>query len=116
MKFELRIGEIGELERVAQAGIGEIYMRMTGLRFRHADIRETIRLGLMGAGEIEATATSLVGFYVDPSPIGTHLQLAADILEACVNGVPPEGNVEGETVSQGDAPATSSPSTEPLAP
>ena len=115
MKFELRIGEIGELERLTASGIGEIFFRMTTLRFKHADVRESIRLGMMGAGETEATATSLVSFYVDREPIGAHLQLAMDILTACVNGVSPEGNGDGEGATS-DAPATSSPSTEPAAP
>ncbi|MGY2051680.1 gene transfer agent family protein [Methylobacterium sp. JK268] len=104
-KFELRLGEIGELERRAGAGIGEIMVRLAAHRFYAADIRETVRLGLVGGGEDLAGAEALMRYSVDGFPLSEHLQLAADILAAAVTGVEPEGN--GGTEGRSDAPATS---------
>lgn len=114
-KFQLRIGEIGELERLCGAGLGEIMVRLSAHRFYLADIRETIRLGLEGGGESEPAATALVMRNVDPTPIGEHLQLAADILSAAVTGVPVEAPGKDRAAGSDDAPETSPPST-PLEP
>ena len=113
-RFRLRIGEMGELERLCSAGIGEIMVRLAAHRFRAADIRETIRLGLEGGGAAEPEATALVMRYLDEAPLGEHLQLAGDILSAAVSGVEVEaGNEHGE---RSDSPATSPHSTEPEPP
>lgn len=112
--FRLRIGEMGELERLCDAGIGEIMLRLASHRFRVSDIRETIRLGLEGGGMAEPEATALVMRYVDDEPLSDHLQIAADILSAAVSGVPIEpGNADREGPS---TPATSPVSTPPEAP
>jgi hypothetical protein len=113
-KFELRLGEIGELERICNAGIAAILTRLTYMQWRYDDIRETIRLGLMGGGASEADATMLALHYLDPRPKGEYLQLAADILSACIAGVEP-GKDQGESESK-DAPATSPPSMKSAAP
>lgn len=117
-RFQLRIGEIGELERLCGAGIGAIQLRLTGHQFRLADIREAVRLGLEGGGASEPEATSLVMRYLDPAPIAEHIQLAAYILSACIAGVPePEDeDPPGKPMAGSPDPATSPPSTEPAAP
>jgi hypothetical protein len=114
-KFELRIGEIGELERLCEAGIGAIFTRVSTMQFRLADIRETIRLGLEGAGLLESEATALVLRYLDGRPLLEHIQIAADILIACCTGIEEDlpGKAPAETP---DAPATSAPSTNSGAP
>lgn len=104
-KLELRLGEIGELERICGAGIGAILLRLSTMQWRYDDIRETIRLGLQGGGASEPDATAFALHYLDPRPKGEFLQLAADILNACVMGVEP-GKAQGET-EESDAPATS---------
>lgn len=116
-RFRLRLREIEELERLAHAGIGEIMLRLAQHRFRAADIRETVRLGLEGGGLDEPEATALVMHHVDDTPLGEHLQLASDILSAAVSGVPDDpdrgrdpGNGVGERT---DDPATSPPSSPP---
>lgn len=77
---------VEELERLCRCGIGEIALRIGNLRFTKADIREPIRLGLMGAGLPAADATALVMFEVDPHPLDDNLQLAAEIVGARVWG------------------------------
>jgi hypothetical protein len=113
-KFELRLGEIGELERICNTGIAAILTRLTYMQWRYDDIRETIRLGLVGGCASEPDATMLALHYLDPRPKGEYLQLAADILSACIAGVEP-GKDQGESESK-DAPATSPPSTKSEAP
>lgn len=112
-RFQLRIGEICELERLAGAGIGEILVRLGAHRFKLADVRETIRLGLEGGGASEPEATALVLRSVDANPLGQHLQLAADILSAAVTGIPEPGK---EAAAGSDAPETLPSSTPPAPP
>ncbi|MBY6242841.1 gene transfer agent family protein [Methylosinus sp. Sm6] len=108
-KLELRLGEIGELERLCGAGIGAILLRLSTMQWRYDDIRETIRLGLQGGGASEPDATAIVMRSLDPAPKGAYLQLAADVLTACVMGVEP-GKEHGEG-AESAAPATSPHST-----
>lgn len=113
-RFRLRLGEMGELERLCGAGIGEIMVRLAAHRFRAADIRETIRLGLEGGGTSEPEATALVMRHVDEAPLAEHMQLAGDILSAAVAGIPDDaGKAAGESTER---PATSPPITPPAPP
>ena len=91
----------------------KIQLRLASHRFYAADLRETIRLGLIGGGEDLAGAEALMRFNFDQQPLATHLQLAADLLSAAVAGVEPEGN--GGTEGRRDAPATSPSGTAPAA-
>lgn len=113
-KFELRLGEIGELERICNAGVAAILLRLSTMQWRYDDIRETIRLALQGGGLSEPDATAIALHYLDARPKGEFLQLAADILNACIMGVEP-GKAAGETEQSG-APATSPPSMKSAAP
>lgn len=113
VRFELRLGEIGELERRCDAGIGEILIRLAAHRFYAADIVEPIRLGLIGGGESPAGAEALMRFNVHGVPLVENLALAATIVGACVTGVSPEGKPTAEGSS--GAPETSPPSTPPAA-
>lgn len=109
-KFELRIGEIGELERLTHSGIAAILTRLVSMQWRNDDVRETIRLALIGGGTSEAGATGLALYTLDVAPKGQFLQLAADILAACINGAAPK-KADGEGTGPPETPATSSPST-----
>ena len=112
VKFELRIGEIGELERRCNAGIGEILVRLAAHRFYAADVVEPIRLGLVGGGEGQAGAEALMRYNVHGRPLAENIGLAARIVEAAVSGVPAPGKATAEGESDG-APATSPPSIVP---
>jgi len=114
LKFELPIGEIGELERRCNAGIGEIMVRLAAHRFFAHDIVETIRLGLIGGGLSQADAETLMRWNVFGRPLAENLQLAGSILEAAVSGVPAPGNPATEGASDA-APETSPSSTDPAA-
>lgn len=114
LKFELRIGEIGELERRCAAGIGEIMVRLAGHRFYAHDVVEPIRLGLVGGGLSQADAETLIRWNVLGRPLSENLQLAGGILEAAVTGVPMPGNPATEGASDA-APETSPSSIDPAA-
>lgn len=81
------IGTIQALERACNAGMGTILARLEGAMFYHADVRETIRLGLMGAGMPEPEATALVQDNVDGRPILHQVGLAVAIMTAYAVGV-----------------------------
>jgi hypothetical protein len=110
--FQLRLGEMAELERICNAGIGEIMARLATHRFGVNDIWESIRLGLEGGGSSPVEAEALVMRYHPPAyPIADFLGLAIKIVQGAVNGVP-EGNAETEGASD-QAPATSPSSSAP---
>lgn len=114
-KFELRLGEIRELERLCESGIAAIYARVALLQFKADDLRETIRLGLIGGGAAQPEAEAIVRFSIDGRPLNEWVQLAADILKAVFDGVDTTVKTSGAEPSV--APVTSPPSTnsgEPL--
>lgn len=102
--FQLRLGEMAELERLTGAGIGAIFMRLGTHQFSHRDIWDTIRLGLEGGGMSGLAASALVLRY-QSEPLMDYLPLAGQIVAAAVNGVPKgKAEAEGETTAD---PATS---------
>ena len=112
-KLELRLGEVAELERLAQAGIGEIMLRIASHRFQLADVRETIRLALEGGGMSEPEATALTKRYIDGMPLVIHLEMAGDIIGAFINGVtagerPKKDEAESATTASPFPPFTAS--------
>jgi hypothetical protein len=114
--FDLRIGEIQTLERACDAGIFGILHRLAAHQARLADIRDTIRLGLMGGGASDAEATRLVMDAVDNRPLAEALPLAAEILSSVVNGLPPieaveKDDAEGKDGAESMIPAGSPPIT-----
>jgi hypothetical protein len=118
-RFCLRVGEIGELEELCSAGVGAIWRRLATLDFKHADIRETIRLGLIGGEETTpSSAAALVSRYVDERPIAETLDLAIAILGALMRGAADASkDMPGkETAERNDAPATSPPISSPAPP
>lgn len=107
-RFELRLGEIRELERACASGIAAVYMRVATLQFKIDDVRETIRLGLIGGGASFPEAEAIVRFSVDGRPVNGSVQLAADILRAVFEGLDPEKKTS--VAEPGGAQATCAPS------
>lgn len=77
---------LAELERKTGAGIGTICKRVFAGYFNHADLIETIRLGLVGGGTNAEEAASLVATYAAPRPIAETFPLAVAILETVYFG------------------------------
>ena len=84
--FRLTPPMIVELERLTGAGIGSLFDRVVNRRFGFADVRETIRLGLIGADMTPREASALVEAYVDKRPIAESYVLAVAVLDALFTG------------------------------
>ena len=85
-----KIGLVLELEEKCGCGIMEIYSRIIDKRWRFSDIREPIRLGLIGGGKTPAQALALTRRYVDDRPFAESVQTAELILMAALVGHPEE--------------------------
>lgn len=118
--FHLRNRELYQLEEKCGAGARRIADRLLpydqirnpfGGDYRQDDVRETIRLGLIGAGQTQAQALTLVMRFVDSRPLEENRILAFQILEPAVWGS------KDEPMGKADEPettkATGSPMTKP---
>ncbi len=120
--FVLTIDGVMALEQLCGCGIAEIYTRLATMRWTAREVRETIRLGLIGAGHSDLEAKALVTRFLDACWIGggtglaDHVDLASAIVGHVLTGLPPEAlkKPEGETMPA--APATPPPSGAPPAP
>lgn len=115
--FRLGIGELRELQENCRVPIVEQMDRFTQRKIGIDDIREPIRLGLIGAGLDHDRARYLVEKYVDDRPLMENAQVAHLIIIAAVVGAPND-TVEGapepgkETAAEQN-PSASPPSTPP---
>jgi hypothetical protein len=99
--FRLPIARLEELQEKCNAGPATIFQRICSGAWYVNDIRETIRLGLIGGGMPATKALSMVQRYVDDQPLGENVPVAQAILLAVIVGVPDE--------PVGKAPAAESP-------
>jgi hypothetical protein len=112
-RFQLKLGQIRELQEICKTGIGAIYERVATGGFYVDDIRETVRLGLIGGGMSPAEALRLTRAYVDEQPLFENRLLAMAILSAITVGLPDsdEGKAPAATDGSTSPPVTAS---EPL--
>lgn len=123
-RFCLQIGGIRELEEKCKAGSQEIFLRVAQGRWRIDDLRETIRLGLIGGGMAPADAHLLLARYFDlPSrPKLEAVEPTLRILKEALTGSEDEplgkGTPAGEnaTTTTGTASPDGARSTEPAPP
>jgi len=101
--FRLRIGELEELQERCDAGPEEILFRLMNATWRIADVRQTIRLGLIGAGMQPTPALILVERYAAEGSLGEWKSLCINIIAAAIDGAPdedkPPGEGKGETAT-----------------
>lgn len=83
-----RIGELLALEDKCGAGIMTILHRIQREEWYVNDIRETIRLGLIGGGMTAEKAMTAVKLHVDGRPLMESVMLAHAIIAAAIVGVP----------------------------
>lgn len=113
--FALGLEELEELQEASDAGPPVILNRLGGVgqggafamgpSWRVADVRETIRLGLIGGGMHVHKAAGLVARYVDARPDWfLNAKLAFAILAAALMGVEDEPDV-GEQAGEAETPA-----------
>lgn len=92
-KFRLGIAELRELQEKCDAGPMWIYERLqlnAHNGWRLEDIRETIRLGLIGGGLPPPEALALVKRYVDKRPATESILIAQAVLAFYLVGAPDE--------------------------
>ncbi len=88
-KFNIApIGHILELEDKCRCGVREILTRIASDRWYANDLRETLRLGLIGAGKDPEEAHKLVVRYFDGRPMLESAKPAFAVLAAALVGVP----------------------------
>lgn len=97
------------LEAKCNAGMREIFDRLQTGKYRADDVRETIRLGLIGGGQTPAEALRLVKLYVDGRNWDHSALVALEVLAAALVGVPGDNTVgKGEAERETGSPAPQS--------
>lgn len=109
-RFVLTIGGLQELEEKCNAGGEEILLRILSRRQRTLELREILRLGLIGGGMAPAEVNVLLGRYFDPPerPKLEAKEPAARILSAALQGAPDEPLGKAEPAGE-NATATATP-------
>lgn len=82
-----KIGQVFELEDKCGCGVQEVLNRLREGRWKLNDVRETVRLGLIGGGKNPPEALLLVKRYVDERPWAENILVAQMILMAAIVGV-----------------------------
>jgi hypothetical protein len=86
-RFALRLRELEELQEKLDCGPMALFKRVKADEWRVGDLRETIRLGLIGGGQKPEQALTLVRRYVDGRPLSEATLPAMAILAAAIWGV-----------------------------
>lgn len=108
-KFRLAWGQLAELQEKCDAGPYVVFERLNNRSWRINDIRETIRIGLIGGGTTPSQALTLVRRYVEERPPLESLPFAQAILSVALIGAPEEDVGEDQAANQGEAKLTTSP-------
>ena len=88
-KFNLaKLRCVLELEEKCNAGVAEILKRILEGTWRFNDLRETIRLGLIGGGASPDQAIRLTNRYCDDRPWAESVEPARTIILSAMFGVP----------------------------
>lgn len=121
------IGHIFSLEETCRAGLAMIHARLLSDAWGVQDVREPIRLGLIGGGMKAEDALRVVKVHVDDNPNGLapSALLAAAIVHAAIYGAPADDAVgkkeapedtTGQDSSMTTAASGAQPATEPAQP
>jgi len=88
--FRLGWGDLQKLQEACDAGPFAIFNRLGDMSFKVQDIREILRLGLIGGGQEPAKALQLVREYVEERPMLENVPIAQAVLGAALVGAPEE--------------------------
>jgi hypothetical protein len=100
--FNLKLqSQIEELEDKCGCGIAEIFNRLREGRWKLADVRESIRIGLIGGGKTPVQALALVKRYIDERPLAESVLAAQMTLMATIVGAPSQPPAEPEAKPNG---------------
>lgn len=97
-----KVGLILDLEAKCEAGIATVMTRLGSGAFRLNDVRETIRLGLIGGGKTPDQAMKAIRSHVDENPLNSSVLLAYVIIEAVMVGVPDDPVGKKDEPGEGD--------------
>lgn len=119
-RFRLPIGQLRELQDKCDAGPARILSRLGSIDWKIDDIRETLRLGLIGGGMVPSAAYTLVKRYIDDRDGGLmeSRQHAQIILMKALVGDPsdPVGEQEKAETPPNPTPESSSATSSPGGP
>lgn len=96
--FRLGWDQLVELEHVREAGAMQVLTRLSG-PWAMMDIREVLRLALIGGGLNPTKALKLVRLYCEQRPALENLDLSFRVLATAING-PPLSTINGEVPSE----------------
>lgn len=105
-----------ELEEKCGVGFAEIYQRLTQGKWHYNDIRETLRLGLIGGGMMPDKASMLINRYCDDRPFAENVLPAQAVIMAALVGLPgdnPEKKPEADRDKEGRSTPTTVDSSDP---
>jgi hypothetical protein len=105
--FRLGYGELLLLQEACDAGPAFIANRLASGHWRTQDVRETIRLGLMGAGMSQADALTKITRFVDNVAWAQNCLIAYAILQAAIIG--PQDEAVGKAQGARKRKASGSP-------
>lgn len=108
-EFRLGIGQLEELQERTDAGPEELFSRLGGSTWRVADIQQTLRLGLIGAGEKVGVAALLVERNAGPGNLIEWKDHCRAILYAAMAGAPDEDDAPGDPPGETEGETTGSP-------
>jgi len=92
--FRIGWGQWKELDELLQIGPVPLLKRFLYNEWRVADVREVIRVALIGGGATPVQAIKLVKLYVEDRPISENVGLASRILSGAM--FVPEGSSLGK--------------------
>ncbi|HEY4309487.1 MAG TPA: gene transfer agent family protein [Pirellulales bacterium] len=98
--FRLAMKQLRELQDKTGIGPEALYERIRSGSWHIADLREPIRLGLIGGGMDEVAASKIMRTYFDDGPYLKHKPAAVTILLSALLG-PPEDKVEQGKAERG---------------
>lgn len=103
--FRLGLKQLEELQAVCDAGPELLEKRLESGIPNARDLREIIRLGLIGGGTEPIRALTLVERYVDDAPRMPNHLVARLVIQACLLGSPDDP--VGKSQAEADPAATS---------
>jgi hypothetical protein len=108
-RFRLAIGQLEELQELTKVGPLALWNRLNNGTWFHGDIRELIRLGLIGAGMDPWEAQKMRDRYADVGALLPHVPLAIGIISVALNA--PKDETLDDAVPPGE-PMTAEAATE----
>lgn len=98
-RFDIHAGgfeHLIELQEKTGEGPFVTFLRLYRGQWRVADIREVLRLGLIGGGTSPSEAHKLITRYFEKDPLGEHAPLALAVMAAAIAGRSPDESPDGK--------------------